>query len=394
MGVGHGSARVEVATRVLCEDLAYCRPVMMIGLGEGAGAGIGGAMTKWSISAMVVLVSTGACRGSVTERPSLPLPVTAGGLAAQPGSPACESVIIPVVGTLCRSLGAGRHPAIVLFGGSQGGDSMRTTAEDFSRHGYVALSVAYFGAPGTQPTLVDVPVETAGDALHMIAARDDVDADRIAVMGSSKGGEYALLAASTYPEAKAVVAVVPSPFAWFGLGQWSAPTGCSWSRGGKTLPCVPQDAEAGRDVWQRMTAHQPVAFRAAYEQSRKDGRRVEAAVFPIERIDGPVLCLAADDDQIWNSRVHCELAMTYLSKHEHPHADRMISYPDAGHLFLLARQGPQSARNSAHIQSFEMLFGGTPEGDARAATDAWAQIDRFLTSAFGPPRVPSATAHD
>jgi dienelactone hydrolase len=188
--------------------------------------------------------------------------------------------------------------------------------------------------------LVEVPVEIAGVALRMIAARDDVDSDRIAVMGSSKGGEYALHAASTYREAKAVVAVVPSPFAWFGLGTRGAPTRCSWSLGGKSLPCVPQDEGAGRDVWERMKAHKPIAFRAAYEQSRKDDRLVDAAAFPIDRIAGPILCLAGDDDQVWNSRAHCELAMAYLSEHKHPYADQMISYPNAGHLFLWPRTAP------------------------------------------------------
>jgi hypothetical protein len=31
---------------------------------------------------------------------------------------------------------------------------------------------------------------------------------------------------------------------------------------------------------------------------------------------------------------------------------------------------------------FEMVFGGTPEGDAKAADDAWPQIHAFLAAAL------------
>jgi hypothetical protein len=60
--------------------------------------------------------------------------------------------------------------------------------------------------------------------------------------------------------------------------------------------------------------------------------------------------------------------MAYLSENKHPYADQMISYPNAGHLFILATHGPESARNSMPTGMFEMLFGGTPLGDAFAAT--------------------------
>jgi dienelactone hydrolase len=114
---------------------------------------------------------------------------------------------------LCTPSDGGRHAAVILFGGAEGGDSLSGLARDFATHGYAAASVVYFGAPGLPATLVDVPVELAGAAIEAVARREDVDRERIALFGTSKGGEYALLAASTYPAVRAVVAGVPTPFA-------------------------------------------------------------------------------------------------------------------------------------------------------------------------------------
>jgi hypothetical protein len=46
----------------------------------------------------------------------------------------CTSVAAPYVGTLCVPPGRGSHPAILLFGGSQGGDAMSKTAANFAAH--------------------------------------------------------------------------------------------------------------------------------------------------------------------------------------------------------------------------------------------------------------------
>jgi dienelactone hydrolase len=133
-----------------------------------------------------------------------------------------------------------------------------------------------------------------------------------------------------------------------------------------------------------MQSHQPVALLALNEASRVAAppETLDAAFFPLERIRGPILCLAADDDQIWNSSLHCELALAHLHAHRHQFADAMISYPEAGHLFLNAESGPGSAMNRIQTASFEMVFGGTPEGDARAAADAWPRIHAFLAAAL------------
>ncbi len=310
--------------------------------------------------------------------------VLAAALSAHPPAATCANVKKPFVGTICSPHGNGKHPAMILLGGSEGGNSMAPLAKVFAAHGYVAASVAYFGEPGTQAGLGNVPGDTVKRAIAALTARPDVDAAHIGILGVSKGGEFALLAASTYPQIKAVVAIVPSPIAYMGLGQGDIPTGCSWSRDGKPLPCVAPDAAAGMAIGAAAEANRPIVLKPLYDASRgDDAAATKAAFFPLERSAGPVLCLAGADDQMWNSPEHCNLAMHYLKAHHHPYADAAVSYPNAGHLFAFAVKGPQSAVISTQAPGGPAVeFGGTPQGDADAATKAWRRIWTFLAASL------------
>jgi dienelactone hydrolase len=297
----------------------------------------------------------------------------------------CTDFKAPFIGTVCSPNDGKRHAAMVLLSGSEGGNSMRGFAHLFAQHGYVGASVAYFGMPGLPATLVGIPVETLKPAIAALQARSDVDAGRLGVLGGSKGGEFALLAASTYPQFKAVVALVPSPMAYMGLGENDMPEGCSWTLAGKPLPCIPADAQAGMQIGMEASAGQPIELKPFYEASREaDPTIARAAMFHLERIDGPVLCLGAADDRMWNSSAQCTIAADYLRAHHHRYADRAIDYSSAGHLFYLALSGPKSAVINYAIpgSGASFAFGGTPQGDADAARSAWNTIWQFLDVAL------------
>jgi dienelactone hydrolase len=296
--------------------------------------------------------------------------------------PGCVHASGALTGTICAPPDAGRHPAMILLGGSEGGDAFAPLLPEFAQHGYVAATVDYFGAPGLPPTLVDIPVETVGRAIATLSHRSDVDATRIGILGMSKGGEFALLAASTYPQIKAAIAVVPSPFAYFGLGENSLPTGCSWSKDGVALPCVPQDPSAGMEIGVAYAQGKPLIFRHMYDKSRRaNPAAVERSYFPLDRIAGPVLCLSAAQDQIWNSSEQCSLAKRYLRLHRHSFDDRFIDYKNAGHMFLLTRS-LATALVSYNTGRFTIEFGGTPAGDLVASRLSWPVIWSFLAKAL------------
>jgi len=273
------------------------------------------------------------------------------------------------VGTVCAPSGSGRHPAILILGGSGGGDRLAPFASRFAEHGYVAASVAYFGLPGLPSRLELIPVETVGNALDRISQRADVDPQRIAIFGDSKGGELALLAASTYDRIGAVISLVGSPFAWSIIARTrNSGDTSSWTAAGKVVPFVPLDRRmmTGGSGWE------------AFEAPLRDNRvAVDRTMFHLENVRGPILFLAAADDRVWDSKIQAEIGMAYLKAHDHRFADEMISYPNSGHGFLFSVDPHTMAPNPA-----ARLVGGTAAGNVVAARAAWSAIDAFLTKAL------------
>jgi dienelactone hydrolase len=298
-----------------------------------------------------------------------------------PASPSNCSAAVGFTGTICTPSTSGKHPAILLLGGSEGGDQMRFAAPAFAKSGYVAASVAYFGLPGLPQTLQLIPVETVGNALAEIAKRPDVDPNRIAIFGISKGGELALLSASLYPQIRAVIADVPSPFGWESIptGPVSMPQS-SWTIQNKPVAFVPYAAAMGQSIGMSFAQNKPLDLRPGYVASMQDGHAVKAAMFHLENIRGPVLCLAAQDDQIWDSPTQCSIAMSYLQTHHHPYADASETYPAAGHIFLFS--SADRPLTSATQNGMSISLGGTAQANVAAAQRAWPEIFSFLASAL------------
>ncbi len=131
---------------------------------------------------------------------------------------------------------------MIVFGGWAGG-IREGGAEALASEGFAALALAYLGMDPLPRDLVEIPLEYFAEAIAWLKAQPAVNADRIAVMGNSKGGELALLLGATYPEdVKAVVGYVPSAVVWQGMpsDQWSYSPypRSSWSLGGEPLPFV------------------------------------------------------------------------------------------------------------------------------------------------------------
>ncbi len=311
---------------------------------------------------------------------TLALILAASTAPAAPALPANCSKATAFTGTICTPSGSGKHPAILLLGGSEGGDMMAYVAPQIAQHGYVAASVAYFGLPGLPQSLENIPIETVGKALAALAQRGDVDPNRIAILGASKGGEFALAAASTYPQIHAVVADVPSPFAWQGIPQGPETPQSSWTLAGKPLPYVAYSPKIGELFAAAFTGGKTLDLRPGYVDSmQRNASQIPAAMFHLENIHGPVMMLAGGDDQIWDSVTQSQMGMQYLRDHHHPYADVFLQYPAAGHLFLFS----SSARpmTQAPMGPVTLMLGGTAQANALASEQAWPRIYSFLSEA-------------
>ena len=123
---------------------------------------------------------------------------------------------LALAGTVRRPAGmkAGdKRPAIVImlgFGGHQDGPQQRWSSRQYAEWGYMTLCFDFRGCGDSEGERghVTPAIETADAraAMAYLAGRDDVDADRIALSGTSYGAIVAISAAAEDPRAKAVIA--------------------------------------------------------------------------------------------------------------------------------------------------------------------------------------------
>ena len=285
-----------------------------------------------------------------------------------------------LVATLFHPTTPGPHPAVVVLSGSSGG-LREDVAALLAAHGFVTLALAYFGVRPLPTELANVPLEYFGRALLWLRGSPLVDPQRVALLGSSKGGELALLLASTYREhVRAVVGLVPSGIAWQGIDSGPrAPRGprSSWTLNGEPVPFLRFVPLVGGTV--RRAAEPPFAVREIYERSLDHAAAPSAAFIPVERIGGPVLLVSGTDDLVWPSTRLCEMVMERLEDHRHPFAREHLRYDGAGHAIAPPYLPP------AHRLG-PLALGGHAEATARAGRDSWRRIVAFLRVHLHAPR--------
>ena len=262
----------------------------------------------------------------------------------------------------------GRHPALLILGGSEGGTAgVRRLAAPFAAQGYSVLALSYFGAEGLPQNLDQVPLEYFATGLRWLAARPEVDGARIGVFGISKGGEAALLVASRNPAIRATVAGVPSNVAWQGIIRPAWDNRSSWSEGGRPLPYLSYDFSHGFS-----------SILALYTGALATGAQHPDAEIPVERINGPVLLISGRDDTMWPSTAMSDAVVARLRAHNFRFPVQHLAFENAGH----AAASPSILGHSS--QGPDSFVGGTEEGNAAARAESWRATLCFFRDALGP----------
>ncbi len=286
-----------------------------------------------------------------------------------------------LVGDLYLPPGAGVWPGVLLLGGAEGGRPDPAYAALLAAQGYVVLGLAYFGVPGLPKTLTRIPVEYGLAAARWLAERPDVAGDRVGLVGTSKGAEYALVLASSEPSRfAAVVAHVPSDLVWPGLGDPAAAPMSSWTRAGADLPFLRWAAARGASS---AAPGQAVRATDAYERATAAASRwrLAAARIPVEQITAPVLFTSGDADGMWPSTAQAQRALASITEAGNPYGSALLNFPGAGH-FVGGVPDLPTTRTAIPYGPVTIDAGGDPATTAAAVRNTFSATVELLRKAM------------
>lgn len=291
-----------------------------------------------------------------------------------------ETLSGPVTGVFIRPEDlAAPSPALIVLGGSEGGYNEGWATIIASKTRLPTLALAYFGADGLPPTLENIPLETVERAIAWLGKQEGVAPDRIGIVGASRGGELALLAASLFPEVKAVVGYTPSGIIWEGIGDGDAP---AWTYRGEAFPylrvLVTEDQQKlfEEAVTQGTPYFDAPSFAHSLEAQRS---RIEEATIPVERSQAAFLLIGNPGDGVWPSHALSQVVIDRLTTHGHPRPFQLLSYEEGGHMLVPYPYYPTTMRQFylPTVGVWEGL-GSSAKGAARAAEDSWPRVLEFL----------------
>ena len=296
-----------------------------------------------------------------------------------PGFPAAQLYRLP---------GGTPRPVIVVLHGADGGTGASNRfGRKLASLGYAVVGLPYYSAdwaeygppkeiPDLPGSFIDIRIDQIAELRDWLRTRPDVNADRIALFGGSKGAEFALIAASKYDWIAGVVAFAPSDLVWEGWGLETVQaegTRSSFSYQGKALPFMPyvgfvDGLMAGPGNADLLKIHED--GRAAHPD------REAAARIRVEDYPGSVMLVAGDADREWRSgQMARNVAATRSAAGRET---TLLIYREAGH--------DVGGDGWAPTVGEVARGGGSAEANARAQADAWPRVLAFLERTLAPRR--------
>ncbi|TCC23453.1 acyl-CoA thioesterase/bile acid-CoA:amino acid N-acyltransferase family protein [Kribbella speibonae] len=231
-----------------------------------------------------------------------------------------------------------KHPAVLLFGGSEGGMPPLSIPDLLASHGYPVLAVAYFHAPGVPAELRNVPIEYFATAARWLDQQPGVDPAHVVVMSASYGTEAALLIADHFP-ALIHGAVLFAPGA-AGTPSFPSPGARAWT----------------------------------YQ-----GRPVGPELIPVDGVNGPVLAVAGSADASWASQQAAEQIMLELDDAHDKYPHEAVIVTGAGH-GVGGTPYLSHGTTLSHPIVGRMSFGGSRPANESAIRQGWAKTLALLAS--------------
>ena len=203
---------------------------------------------------------------------------------------------------------SGSNRGMIVMLGDSSVDRMAVSgAKWLHRHGCHVLAMS----PGKKDYgHHNYPLERFENAIVFMRAQG---CEKIGVVGASTTGMMALLAASYYPDITLTVAVSPPDFVMEGFyqdgmdGAHERPgnneSTVTWE--GKPLPFLPY-AYRHPEYWKKIqeeskTSGNKISSRAMFDESERRHPVREEEKIKVERIQGRIVCIGAEDDVLWDT---------------------------------------------------------------------------------------------
>jgi len=247
--------------------------------------------------------------------------------------------------------------------------------------GFAALALRYIGEEGLPDEMIDVPVESVAKAVEWLSARPEVAGRPVGLLGTSRGGELALLAASHLPKIKAAVSFSGGGVAFEGLhaDPRVKDVRSAWSFEGKPVPYLKRVDSAtftARAIWAGVRG-KAFSTLSTYVKALEDKAAVEKATIHVEDCDAAVLMFAGDQDLVWPSAELSRIAIDRLGSGGSDKPHELVVFKGAGHGQGIPNR-PTTVRETTAFSGSKLSFGGGATANAHASTEAWKRTVSFL----------------
>ena len=271
-----------------------------------------------------------------------------------------------LIGRLYRPGDKDNVPGALVLHGSEPSPA-DSLAYMLASNGIAAMAIQYFGMePELSDDLVEVPLEYIEEAGEWLLGNDWIKGDQIGIIGNSRGGELALLAASYFDIFGSTVAMVGSGLVYEGIAKGAISPGSAWSYQGEPVDYISYSRDYEVIPSGPIQELEPY-YSASYEEAEQN--KIEDATIPVENIDGPILMVSGADDKMWNSVELLKPAERRLEENDHHYEVEHLIFENAGHAISFPYL---PTANLEVLGAYYM--GGSQEGYARADADHWPEV--------------------
>lgn len=232
---------------------------------------------------------------------------------------------------------------------------------------------------------VNCPIERVEKAIEICRKYGN---KHFGIMGMSTAGMYSLAAASFIPEITLTIGLTASDFIWQGFEQgkkdgckeWPVPGASTLSKDGKPLPYMPFVYEHP-DYWHVIQEETKgsgnyLCSRRIFDDSEKNREHPEEEMIKIEKINGYLLLIGAEDDTLWDAGKYIRRMEKRLKERPHNCKYKAIVYEYGTHFVL-----PESMLRLAlpvGLKLFMRLMFKSAKEHSKECEETRKDIDRVI----------------